>query len=434
MPLFAATRHVLLAVLLVFGISLCLPARASPAAAEAAITVGQRLTLKSAVLGEDRQLLIHLPEDYARSKQRYPVLFILDGGAHFDYATGLVDFLARNGRTSPLILVAVPSMQKRWRDMSQRSGGAGNFLRFLADELAPWVDAHYRTQPFRILSGHSFGGQFSFYALLERPDAFQAFIVPSPSLYGGTDEYQRTKQRIGTLPGKHWLYFSSGDYDSLDDHEYRTLDGVQRLTNWLRQRKFEHLEWTSRHYPGDDHGTTPFRTLYDGLQWLYKDWRALTNADFGLDIDDIQHITSDEANQTRQALKEVPHAELERRIAAHYARISRIYGYTVEPGLDGGSWKRRWLSMHGRYDEAVANARATLISYPEHSVSLHEAISGLLERQGRFPEALAEYRKALSEHQRFPDPWWSEFGNDAEREQRLKELEEKATGQEKQDE
>lgn len=434
MPLSVSPRHALLVLLLALGISLCLPARAGEGAADAALTIGQRLTLKSEVLGEDRTLLIHLPKDYARSKQRYPVLFVLDGGAHFDYATGLVDFLARNGRTPPLILVAVPSMQKRWRDMSQRSDGAGNFLRFLADELAPWVDAHYRTQPFRILSGHSFGGQFSFYALLERPGTFQAFIVPSPSLYGGTDEYQRTKARIGTLPGKHWFYFSAGDYDSLDDHEYRTLDGVQRLTNWLRQRQFDNLEWASRHYPGDDHGTTPLRTLYDGLQWLYKDWRGLTNADFGLDIDDIQHKTSEEAQATRAKLKAVPYAELERRIAAHYARISRIYGYTVDPGLDGGSWKRHWLSLHGRYDEAVADARATLLAHPEHSADLHETISGLLARQGRFPEALAEYRQALAEHQRFPDPWWSEFGSDGEREQRLQELEKKAAGQETRDE
>lgn len=424
-----STRHTLLCMLMALGTLLCLPAQANKMAAEAAITIGQRFNMKSEVLGEDRKLLIHLPKDYERSKQRYPVLFILDGGAHFDYTIGLVDFLTRNERTPELILVAVPSMQKRTRDMLPGQG-AEKFLRFLADELTSWVDANYRTQPFRIFSGHSLGGKFSFYALLERPDAFQAYIVPSPSLYSSTSEFQQTKERISKLPGKHWLYFSSGDYDSLDDHEYRTLDGVQRLTTWMKRREFDNLEWASRYYPGDTHGTTPLRTLYDGLQWLYKDWRVLSSQDFGLEeVHEVQHKTSEDANKAWQKLKELSYAELERRITTHYARISRIYGYTVEPGYDGSIWKRNWLSIHERYDEAEVNARTTLAAYPERSAWLHETISVLLEKQGRTVEALAEYRKALREHERFPDPWWSEFGDDRERERRLKTLEKRAAQQ-----
>ena len=62
------------------------------------------------------------------------------------------------------------------------SGHADRFRRFLEEELVPYVDTHFRTQPFRILAGHSHGGLFAIHALLSG-DAFDAFIASSPSLY-----------------------------------------------------------------------------------------------------------------------------------------------------------------------------------------------------------------------------------------------------------
>ena len=38
------------------------------------------------------------------------------------------------------------------------AGGADEFLRFLSDELIPWVEGQYRTASFRVLVGHSLGG------------------------------------------------------------------------------------------------------------------------------------------------------------------------------------------------------------------------------------------------------------------------------------
>ena len=133
----------------------------------------------------DRPYLIYEPPG-ARDGP-LPVIVLLDGDAHFHHTTGIVRFLVDQGRMPPALVVAVPNTTDRTRDLTPpilsdtalrtatpTAGGADRMLRFLADELLPEVARHYGTAPFRILIGHSFGGLFAAYALLIRPDVFQA--------------------------------------------------------------------------------------------------------------------------------------------------------------------------------------------------------------------------------------------------------------------
>ncbi|MBZ9739282.1 MULTISPECIES: alpha/beta hydrolase [unclassified Mesorhizobium] len=65
-----------------------------------------------------------------------------------------------------------------------RTGGAGEFLAFIEDELKPWVASRVRIDTSRqALYGHSFGGLFALYALFTRPLSFRTFIAASPAIY-----------------------------------------------------------------------------------------------------------------------------------------------------------------------------------------------------------------------------------------------------------
>ena len=130
------------------------------------ITIGERLTIASKVLGEDRPILVSTPPGYGRGQQRYPVLYLTDGDAHLTHTRGTVDFLARNGLMPQVIIVGIPNTDRN-RDLTPSrvpvrtlgsrtfqlptSGGADKFLNFIETELAPYVEASYRTEPFRIL-------------------------------------------------------------------------------------------------------------------------------------------------------------------------------------------------------------------------------------------------------------------------------------------
>lgn len=161
------------------------------------VTVGERAELRSNILKGARSLLVSKPDGYDAGTDRYPVLYLLDGETHFRYASGIVNFLAQNDRIPPMLVVGITSgdREQRTRDLTPPStdemdnrfapgnGGASTFLAFMADELIPYVEKTYRTRPYRLLVGHSFGGLFAIYALATRPKLFNAYIAADPSIY-----------------------------------------------------------------------------------------------------------------------------------------------------------------------------------------------------------------------------------------------------------
>lgn len=144
------------------------------------VVSGQEHQIHSAVLGETRTYRVSLPASYSWAKdRRYPLLLVLDGKAHFAHSAGSVGYLAAQGEIPEMIVVALASTV-RVRDFTQTDwpthwvggGGADNFKEFLAGELLPELDRELRTNGFRILSGHSAGGQFVLYCLSAQPSCF----------------------------------------------------------------------------------------------------------------------------------------------------------------------------------------------------------------------------------------------------------------------
>lgn len=144
--------------------------------------------------GLNYELLISLPENYAATQDRYPVLLVLDGW-HFP----LMQFLQNNNRFSrrmpPVIIVTISHgsgnvMAARARDFTPTrvasvasSGGADAFLDFLEQQLIPFIDQTYRTNPAdRAILGHSHGGLFALYAMQQRPALFQRVVASSPTI------------------------------------------------------------------------------------------------------------------------------------------------------------------------------------------------------------------------------------------------------------
>ena len=60
------------------------------------INVGKKYSMRSKVLKEERPYWVYLPNSYdeGNKKQRYPVLYLLDGDAHFQSASGVVQFMS----------------------------------------------------------------------------------------------------------------------------------------------------------------------------------------------------------------------------------------------------------------------------------------------------------------------------------------------------
>ncbi|MCX7041104.1 MAG: alpha/beta hydrolase-fold protein, partial [Gammaproteobacteria bacterium] len=81
--------------------------------------VGQSHAIHSAVLKEDRNYRVQLPDSYRWAQDRhYPVLYVLDGESSFLHTAVSTDFLAVNGEIPEMIVVGIDSTV-RVRDFTQ---------------------------------------------------------------------------------------------------------------------------------------------------------------------------------------------------------------------------------------------------------------------------------------------------------------------------
>jgi predicted alpha/beta superfamily hydrolase len=141
---------------------------------------------------------VHRPANYDFSSARYPVLIVLDGDWNFQHASTTVDFLADDNRIPAMLVVGIPNTD-RSRDLFPQNG-AENFLKFITTELIPKLDQDFRTQPYRILVGHSNGGLFGLYSVIGAPGAFKGYILASPVLESDSRELPKS---VGSFLDAH---------------------------------------------------------------------------------------------------------------------------------------------------------------------------------------------------------------------------------------
>lgn len=246
--------------------------------------LGKQHILKSNVLQEERPIIISTPVGYNDGQENYLVIYVLDGLQNIKHTVGTIELLTESGLIPPMIVVGIESLD-RSRDLTPsyagqnvyggagnagipQSGGAPKFLKFLSDELIPYVDTNYRTHPYRILEGHSFGGLFSIYALMENPDIFDAFIVEAPALWWNNEE-MTVKAKLffnENTTMKKTVYFGIGGGDGwgMRQELIRYIDAVKENTP-------KGFKWLHEEVGDEGHMASRLLLNYNGLKFLFSD-------------------------------------------------------------------------------------------------------------------------------------------------------------------
>lgn len=172
----------------ILAFNLSIFAQNEPQAVSAFINL--RHTFKSEIMGEERTLLVHVPSNYTQSGEKYPVIYMLDAGAmQMTMMVGILEQQANAGEIPPMILVGITNTNRNFdltptaMGFPHERGNGEKFMQFVEKEVVPMIEKGYRTQPFRIFAGHSFGGLMVNYSLATRPDLFDAYIASSPALH-----------------------------------------------------------------------------------------------------------------------------------------------------------------------------------------------------------------------------------------------------------
>jgi S-formylglutathione hydrolase FrmB len=137
-----------------------------------------------------REVIVFLPHGYYRHPhRRYPVVYALHGffitaeqWTHEIHVPQTIEgAFARGSR--PMILVLPNSHTGYGGSMYSSSVTTGDFQRFIAHDVVTYIDAHYRTLPYRKsrgLVGHSMGGYGAVRIGMKYPQVFGSLYVMSP--------------------------------------------------------------------------------------------------------------------------------------------------------------------------------------------------------------------------------------------------------------
>jgi len=228
-------------------------------------------TLHSRVLDEDRVLLVGLPDEYDSTTAAYPVLYKLDGDERaFKTALSELNALRNARQIPPMILVGIPNTD-RDRDMlpvavpgRRGSGGAGDFLRFVRDEMIPFVEEHYRASDFSIVMGTSNSALFAVYTFVSEPSTFDAYLASSPMIGHSPELVRSATEKLLSRASRidRALYIIYGDRDSPG-----VTEAVPPFLRQLRADMPEGLRLEHVVLPGEGH--VPASSLTRGLTWIY---------------------------------------------------------------------------------------------------------------------------------------------------------------------
>jgi predicted alpha/beta superfamily hydrolase len=274
--------------------------------------------LRSEIVDQEFRLLIARPFGPPQPPAKaYPVIYVLDADMGFPMVRQTALSLQSGGELPPVLIVGIAysggfreGMVNRNRDYTPTSdpvfmkylggggpsGGADKFLRFIREELKPFVQGNYPADPTdATVIGISFGGLFAMYALLHHADTFQRYIAGSPSLWWGDEIAFQYEQRYANghddLPAS--VFVAAGGHETAEHDEalmakmpeymkkpmleYKKAAGqapqmvevVEPFVDALAGRSYPSLNLTVHIFPGETHGSVPPMIISRGLRVVF---------------------------------------------------------------------------------------------------------------------------------------------------------------------
>jgi predicted alpha/beta superfamily hydrolase len=249
--------------------------------------------MKSKLINESYVISVSLPADYD-DRKRYPAIYLLDSNIYFDIVAQILRHYRESANMPEVILVGIgysdyaTTDKLRSRDFTYPSalpeyktpfltGGAKDFLAFIHNQVVPFVDAHYATDPRqRILMGHSLGGYFTTFAMYENlaanNDFFNGYIAASPTVfYNNNYLIKKFADSSFKNEAKTKIYISFGESE---DAEFAAIVPMKRvdilaaLENSIQARN--NINFKGELFTHLAHTDTPLPTFIKGISMMLK--------------------------------------------------------------------------------------------------------------------------------------------------------------------
>jgi len=360
--------------------------------------VGALDSVYSKALKEYRKFYVQLPAYYnANKKEKYPVVFILDGEVLLPTVNNVQNFYS-GGFTPDMVLIGISNANNRTRDLTiskidpknEDQGEAANFSIFLETELIPFIENKYPVTNFRTLIGHSYGGLFTIYTLIHHPELFSNYLAIDPSL--DWDNQKLLKEAQDILSRNDYkeksLFMSLGGQLHWQDSKI-TIDNVMQDTSdftlfsraniafsdIVKKNNKNGLFFDWKFYPKDLHGTIAFPSIMDGLISIFQ-WYQMENTD---------KINSFDTSKE----------ELFGIIKYREEKLKTHFGYTVQPYPEELLNMSGYMKMDmGQMEKAKMYFELAIEYYPK-SANTYDSMADYYERNGDYDNAIKFVAKAF---------------------------------------
>ncbi len=249
-------------------------------------TAVQELT--STFNNQQYQIKVSYPKGYFKNKEKqYPVLYIIDAETNFGGVSYIVQRLIKDQLIPEILVVGIAYntdyqnfYKLRSRDLTpvqdndlrmgnntvDPTGGAPQFSEFLELELFPFIEKNYRVKKAdRAIYGHSYGGLFGSYILLNKPNLFNRYLLLGSSLwYKDKLLVNQAVRKSLDLSKTTKLYMASGEFD------LRINDYQEEFIKYLKVKNISNLKIKSEVVKDETHRTIFGVGFTNGLRFIYS--------------------------------------------------------------------------------------------------------------------------------------------------------------------
>jgi len=232
---------------------------------------GKKDSLNSTILNQKRFFQVVLPRNFKPdSSAKYDVIYVLDGDWNTKTMEGVQQFIEDEAFMPPVIIVGVLNIDRN-KDLTpthvsdnKTSGGAAQFLGFLKSELIPYINRSYPADGYNILFGHSFGGLFVTWSLLNDPKVFQSYVAADPSFWWDKNYMNHIViEKLPAIANMNRTLYITGREDALADMGIPPVDSI------FKKFAPQGFTWKLSAYTGETHGSVRLKSMYDGLRFTY---------------------------------------------------------------------------------------------------------------------------------------------------------------------
>ena len=334
----------------------------------------QTHTIKSAVLNEERTVVVQLPKSYqANPNKVYPVIYRLDGAGNIPLISAVMERLQNDNRAPEVIIVAIentnrlrdlyPTINKEPQGPVGEGGGAATFLAFIEQELMPLINKSYRKHNYNVIAGASAAGVFALYTMQANPELFQAHIAYSPAVwwnYGAS--VKATKSFINKSKDlNNYVYINIGEEAGIMRERY------DELQQSLQSHKVRGLRFFNDAFNGISHGLTSAAGIFNAYYNLFLPKQMPISA-----------LTDDVAS-----------------IDAYYQTLSQQWGEQISPPDRAVRSLGYNLTGSKQFTRAIEVFKYNIKNHPK-SVDALSALSYGYEMQGDTRQALEQMESALA--------------------------------------